>query len=65
MANLFAEVPESISNTLLIAERCEIDLDRKGYHLPHFEVPEGFTPQSYLLKLCEEGLETPLRCSQG
>jgi len=57
MANLFAEVPESISNTLLIAERCEIDLDRKGYHLPHFEVPEGFTPQSYLLKLCEEGLE--------
>jgi len=57
MANLFAEVPESISNTLLIAERCEIDLDRKGYHLPHFEVPEGFTPQSYLLKRSEEGLE--------
>jgi DNA polymerase-3 subunit alpha len=57
MSRLFAEVPESISNTLLIAERCNIDLGFKGYHLPHFDVPDGFTPQSYLLKLCEEGLE--------
>ena len=57
MSTLFAEVPESISNTLRIAERCDIDLGFKGYHLPHFEVPEGFTPQSYLLKLCEDGLE--------
>ncbi len=57
MSRLFSEVPESISNTLLIAERCNIDLGFKGYHLPHFEVPDGFTPQSYLLKLCEDGLE--------
>ena len=57
MSSLFAEVPEAISNTLLIAERCNLDLDRKGYHLPHFEVPDGFTPQTYLLKLCEDGLE--------
>ena len=57
MSRLFSEVPESISNTLLIAERCSIDLSFKGYHLPHFDVPEGFTPQSYLLKLCEDGLE--------
>ena len=57
MSNLFAEVPESISNTLLIAERCNIDLGFKGYHLPHFDVPEGFTPQAYLKKLCDEGLE--------
>jgi DNA polymerase-3 subunit alpha len=57
MSRLFSEVPESISNTLLIADRCNIDLGFKGYHLPHFEVPEGFTPQTYLLKLCEDGLE--------
>ena len=57
MSRLFSEVPEAISNTVLIAERCNIDLGFKGYHLPHFEVPPDFTPQTYLYKLCEEGLE--------
>jgi DNA polymerase-3 subunit alpha len=55
MSRLFAEVPESLSNTLLIAERCNVDLSFKGYHLPDFPVPEGFTVASYLRHLCEEG----------
>ncbi len=57
MARVFAEVPEAVSNTLLIAERCSIDLGFKGYHLPEFEVPEGFTAETYLRRLCEQGLE--------
>ena len=56
MSTLFAEVPESLSNTLLIAERCNVDLSFKGYHLPEFTVPEGFTAETYLRHLCEEGL---------
>jgi DNA polymerase-3 subunit alpha len=56
MKTLFAEVPEALSNTLLIAERCNVNLDFKGYHLPNFEVPEGHTTDSYLRALCEEGL---------
>jgi DNA polymerase III subunit alpha len=55
MSRLFAEVPESLSNTLLIAERCNVDLSPKGYHLPNFSVPEGFTAETYLRYLCEEG----------
>ena len=55
MATLFNEVPESLSNTLLIAERCNVDLGFKGYHLPEFDVPEGFTAETYLRHLCEEG----------
>ncbi|HEY5728773.1 MAG TPA: DNA polymerase III subunit alpha [Anaerolineales bacterium] len=55
MSTLFAEVPESLSNTLLIAERCNVDLGFKGYHLPDFAVPEGFTAESYLRHLCNEG----------
>jgi DNA polymerase-3 subunit alpha len=55
MSRLFAEVPESLSNTLLIAERCNVDLSFKGYHLPDFPVPDGFTVASYLRHLCEEG----------
>jgi len=57
MSSIFAEVPEAISNTLLIAERCELDLGFKDYRLPHFDVPEGHTAQRYLMKLCEEGLQ--------
>ncbi|HEX2979302.1 MAG TPA: DNA polymerase III subunit alpha, partial [Anaerolineaceae bacterium] len=56
MASLFAEVPEALSNTLLIADRCNVDLDPKGYHLPLFPVPEGYTAQTYLRKLCDDGL---------
>ena len=56
MSTLFKEVPEALSNTLEIAERCEVDLSMKGYHLPLFPVPEGHTAETYLRKLCEEGL---------
>jgi DNA polymerase III subunit alpha len=56
MAELFRDVPGAIDNTLWIAERCDIDLSPKGYHLPEFEVPPGHTPQTYLRELCEEGL---------
>jgi DNA polymerase-3 subunit alpha len=56
MAALFPENPEALTNTLMIAERCNVDLSKKGYHLPRFDVPEGFTPETYLRKLCEEGL---------
>ena len=56
MAKLFGDIPGALSNSLLIAEMCEVDLDSKGYHLPEFAVPEGHTSQTYLQTLCEEGL---------
>ncbi len=57
MARLFAEVPEAISNSLAIAERCNVDLSFKGYRLPNFNVPEGYAPEDYLRSLCLDGLE--------
>jgi DNA polymerase-3 subunit alpha len=57
MAALFgAELPEALSNTLAVAEMCEVDLESKGYHLPVFPVPEAYTAESYLRHLCEQGL---------
>lgn len=56
MRRLFGGVPGAIENTLAIAERCNVDLGFKGYHLPAFPVPEGHTSDSYLRELCEEGL---------
>ncbi len=55
MARLFAEWPEAVSNTLSVAERCEFDLGTDlGYTLPAPAVPEGYTAQSYLHRLCYE-----------
>ena len=56
MRQLLGEFPGAIENTLWIAERCEVDLEFQGYRLPHFEVPAGQTPESYLRSLCEDGL---------
>jgi DNA polymerase-3 subunit alpha len=55
METLFGNIPGALSNTLAIAERCELDLSFKGYRLPQFPVPDGKTAQSHLRDLCEEG----------
>ncbi len=57
MQRLFGEIPGAITNTLAIAERCNLDLSFKGYRLPIFEVPGGHDAQSYLRLLCQEGLQ--------
>ncbi len=57
MESLFGHVPGALENTLLIAERCQLDLGFKGYKLPEFPVPPNYDAQTYLRKLCEEGLE--------
>ena len=55
MERLFRECPEAVSNTLRIAERCDFDLSTDlGYTLPDPAVPEGYTPESYLRRLCHE-----------
>ena len=55
MEKLFANYPEAIANTRVIAEQCNLDLNLAEYRLPDFPVPEGETPFSYLRKLCWEG----------
>jgi DNA polymerase III subunit alpha len=56
MEKIFGHVPGALSNSLRIAEMCEVDLGFNGYHLPDFEVPAGHTAETYLRQLCEEGL---------
>lgn len=55
MCRLFQDVPQAVANTIRIAEMCTLDLSFRGYHLPEFPAPEGFTPDSYLEALCQEG----------
>ncbi len=55
MERLFGSIPEAMTNTMRIAEMCNLDLGFKGYQLPHFEVPEGYDSVRYLRELVLEG----------
>jgi len=56
MAKLFPEVPEAMTNTLEIAERCDVDIEVDP-QLPTVEVPDGFKePADYLSHLARNGL---------
>ena len=56
MAKTFGgEFPEAISNTVRIAERCDVDLTGTENHLPNFDVPEGFTLDGYFEHIVREG----------
>lgn len=56
MAQDFADVPEAISNTVKIAAMCNVEITLGQYQLPFFAVPEGYTEQEYLGKLCRDGV---------
>lgn len=57
MREKFPEWPEAVANTEKIAERCSLDIPLGESLIPKYDVPEGFTPSSYLEKLVFDGLE--------
>lgn len=67
MQQLFADLPTSLSNTLEVADKCNMEMDFKTKHYPVFIPPslEGkeYTQKiqeqevgKYLMQLCEEGI---------
>ncbi len=56
MASLFADLPGALHNSLVIAERCNVNLDPSGFHLPDIDIPPGYTAETYLRQLTETGL---------
>ena len=56
MWDVFKDVPEALTNTIRIAEMCNVDLSFTQYQLPDFEVPDGHTADSYLEQLCRAGV---------
>ena len=51
------ELPEACDNTLLIAERCDVEFtEGNGTYMPRFPVPEGETEESWFVKEVEKGL---------
>jgi len=57
MVKDFKDTPEAITNTQKIVEKCNFEFELDKTQLPHFELPNGQTPEDYLKELCQQGLE--------
>ncbi|MHB1128024.1 MAG: DNA polymerase III subunit alpha [Bacillota bacterium] len=57
MEELFREVPEALSNTVRIAERCQLEFRLGEMHLPRYVVPESYTLDTFLEEECWRGLQ--------
>jgi error-prone DNA polymerase len=55
MAALFRDIPEALSNTVAVAEQCNLELPLSEPKFPVFPLPTGHSAQSYLRKLAFEG----------
>lgn len=55
MHELFKEIPEAATNTLLIAERCEVNFEKRDL-MPRFPVPEGETEAGWFDKEVWKGM---------
>jgi DNA polymerase-3 subunit alpha len=57
MLQVFGEIPQALKNTLAIADRAHLELKFNQILLPRYDVPVGDSPETYLEKLCLEGLK--------
>ncbi len=57
MQQLFADLPEAITNTLELSSRLEFSLNDLGYEFPRYPVPEGETMNSFLRERSWEGFQ--------
>ncbi|HMK55268.1 MAG TPA: DNA polymerase III subunit alpha [Dissulfurispiraceae bacterium] len=57
MKEAFSTVPEAISNTVMIAERCNVEFELGKFLLPRYTPPDGMRPSVYLESLAREGLK--------
>jgi len=61
MLELFADVPESLANTVEIAKRCNVELELGEAYLPAFPTPENLSIEKYLAKESTAGLAKRLQ----
>ncbi len=60
MAELFADLPEALENSVEIAKRCNLELKFGENSLPVFPVPAGMTTDSFFAEQSRLGLESRL-----
>src|SRR5580765_2041010 len=55
MYRVFKDSPDVLTRTLDIAERCHLKLEKVANPFPQFEVPPGYTIDSYFVHVTREG----------
>ncbi len=60
MAELFADVPVALANSMQIAKRCNLTLELGTARLPKFPTPDGVTLDDHCHALASHGLEQRL-----
>jgi DNA polymerase-3 subunit alpha len=58
MARVFRELPDAVSRTVAIADRCNVKIQRVSNPFPDFKVPEGHTADSFFEKTVREGFQS-------
>ena len=57
MAELFADLPEALENSVEIAARCNLELRLGKAFLPDFPIPAGLTTEEHFRRESQTGLE--------
>ena len=60
MAELFADIPEALANSVEIARRCNLKLELGKSKLPLFPTPDGVSLEAYLAQQAAQGLAARL-----
>src|SRR5271167_461359 len=55
MAHVFRELPDAVTRTVAIAERCNVKIQRVSNPFPEFKVPDGHTTDSYFERVVRDG----------
>jgi DNA polymerase III subunit alpha len=57
IALAFSQYPEALSNTMRIAEMCNVTIDTNTYHFPEFHPPAGMEINDYFEELSRKGFD--------
>jgi DNA polymerase-3 subunit alpha len=60
MAELFADLPEALENTVEIARRCNLEITLGKNYLPDFPIPAGLTIDEFFREESRRGLQARL-----
>src|SRR5438067_1374437 len=65
MGQVFKDAPQVLSRTMAIAERCNAKLEKVGNPFPQFDIPAGYTIDSYFEHICRQGFAKRLETVRG
>jgi DNA polymerase-3 subunit alpha len=60
MREVFSDHPEAVENTLVIADRCDVEIPMGTYHMPEYQVPAGKSLEDVMAEQAWAGLRVKM-----